>query len=139
VRVATRATSVSRTRQNRSRPRLACARRPRSAARASGRDLGCHAGRIHVAEPLFSLPDPGKGTRWEEASGNTATQGSARVGERGFVVADRPQAFEPVELARARQHDVHDDVAEVDEHPFALAFTFDPYRRQAEAFGLAYD
>src|SRR4051794_19377891 len=34
------------------------------------------------------------------------------------VVTHRPQAFEPVELADARQHHVHDDIAEVDQHPF---------------------
>ena len=50
-------------------------------------------------------------------------------------IADRPQPLQRVELAHARQHDVDDDVAEIDEHPFGFAFAFDAERLAVEALG----
>src|SRR4051812_6685175 len=35
-----------------------------------------------------------------------------------------PHFLEVVELAHRRMHDVHHDIAQVDQHPFAVAFTF---------------
>src|SRR5690606_5536286 len=57
---------------------------------------------------------------------------------RGWLVTDRPQALERVELAHARQHHVDHDVAQVDQHPFGLAFALDAERLAAELLGLAH-
>src|SRR6188508_3227019 len=49
------------------------------------------------------------------------------LGHAGFALrrAQVPELLEPVELADARQHHVHDEVLQVDEHPFALALALD--------------
>src|SRR5438067_1013137 len=36
-----------------------------------------------------------------------------------------PYFLEVVEVAHRRMHDMHDDVAEIDQHPFAVRFAFD--------------
>ena len=72
--------------------------------------------------PRFDLePVFGRGLRW-------------RVAIRRLV-ADRPQALKPVELADARQHDVDDDVAEIDKHPFGFALAFDAERLTSSFLG----
>ena len=44
---------------------------------------------------------------------------------------DVPELLEVVELADARQHHVHDDVAQIDEHPLARLLAFHAERRDA--------
>src|SRR6266540_2116528 len=46
----------------------------------------------------------------------------------GFLHADRlaaPDLFEVVEAAHRGMHDVHHDVAEIDQHPFSSRLAFD--------------
>src|SRR3984885_5940490 len=47
-----------------------------------------------------------------------------------------PQFLETVELAHARQHDVHDHLAQIDEHPVAVLLTFDAVRTEPRLLGL---
>src|SRR5271155_2835290 len=50
-----------------------------------------------------------------------------KSGARGGALGDRhvPQLLEPVKLAHARQHDMHDHVMQVDQHPIAVLLSFD--------------
>ena len=57
----------------------------------------------------------------------------------GRLVADGPQALERIELAHARQHHVHDHVAQVDQHPFGFALAFDAERHHAALLGELHD
>src|SRR5581483_3073382 len=47
-----------------------------------------------------------------------------------------PHLLEVVELAHRRMHDVHHDVAEVDEHPFAVSLALDAEDARAERLEL---
>src|SRR4051812_21701976 len=53
--------------------------------------------------------------------------------------ADVPQALEAIELAYSRQHDVHDDVLQVDQHPLAIALAFHAHRPEAGLLGVLDD
>src|SRR5690606_7520729 len=57
----------------------------------------------------------------------------------GRLVAHGPEALERVELAYARQHDVDDDVAQVDQHPLGLGFALDAERLHIKLPGEAHD
>src|SRR5271169_3994509 len=58
-------------------------------------------------------------------------------GARGALRYRRvPQLFEPVELAHARQHDVHDHLVQIDEHPIAVLFAFHTVRPKSSFFGF---
>src|SRR5271155_1867607 len=48
-------------------------------------------------------------------------------GARGGALGDRhvPQLLESIKLAHARQHDMHDHVMQVDQHPIAVLLSFD--------------
>jgi hypothetical protein len=50
-----------------------------------------------------------------------------------------PQLFQGVELAYPRHHDVHDDVRQVDQNPFAVALALDALRPIACLLGLFED
>src|SRR6185503_17436499 len=73
--------------------------------------------------------------------------GGLRARWRGWRVVVRygrlrlglPHALEAVELANARQHHVHDDVLQVDEHPFAFARAFDAERPESGFLGFLDD
>src|SRR5690348_13270098 len=61
-----------------------------------------------------------------------------RLGARGDGFDRRrifPELLESVELANARQHHVHDDVGEIDEHPFTFARAFDAHRAEVVLLG----
>src|SRR5450631_4376661 len=47
-----------------------------------------------------------------------------------------PELFEAVELSDARQHDVHDQFIQIDEHPVAILLSFYAVRSKAGRFGL---
>src|SRR6185369_6128975 len=57
-----------------------------------------------------------------------------RLLELYFLVA--PELFQVVVAAHGRMHDVHDDVAEVDQHPLAVAPAFDAEDLGAELLEL---
>src|SRR5258708_1266356 len=46
-----------------------------------------------------------------------------------------PQLLESVELAHARQHDVHDHLAQIDEHPVAVLLSLDAVRAESRLLG----
>src|SRR6185369_3872915 len=55
------------------------------------------------------------------ASGRSSALGCGGL----IALGQRPELFEIIKLAGARQHHVHDDVAEIDEHPLAYLLPFD--------------
>src|SRR5258708_12606995 len=46
-----------------------------------------------------------------------------------------PQLLESIELAHARQHDVHDHLAQIDEHPVAVLLSLDAVRAESRLLG----
>src|SRR5690242_19613762 len=70
-----------------------------------------------------------------QAGSLAATATTRSLGTRAFFVGSggtlqayrlpAPDFFQVVEVAHGRMYDVHDHVAEVDQHPFAVCFTLD--------------
>src|SRR3954468_17781435 len=122
----------------------ACGRRRRSGARASlnavipagtaGIQLPGMATVQYTPRPHPCSLDPGTPRR-----DDVALLTSIRVRGNRHVVAHGPQAFEAVELADAWQHHVHDDVAQIDEHPFGFLLPFHAERHHARLFYEADD
>src|SRR5438105_7797842 len=52
-------------------------------------------------------------------------RGLVRAGTLNAHGLPAPDFFQVVEVAHRRMHDVHDHVAEIDEHPFAVRFALD--------------
>src|SRR5258708_19591463 len=46
-----------------------------------------------------------------------------------------PQLLESIELAHARQHDMHDHLAQIDEHPVAVLLSLDAVRAESRLLG----
>src|ERR1044072_6829605 len=68
---------------------------------------------------------------WSRASRGFATAPWGRgCFQTHFLAA--PDLFQVVVAAHARVHHVHDDVAQVDEHPFGVAAALHALRRRAE-------
>ena len=62
---------------------------------------------------------------------------AARFDHRGFSRRRDvfPEFFQSVELTHPRQHHVHDDVGEIDEHPLAFAFAFHAHGAEVVLLG----
>src|SRR5581483_2259338 len=60
-------------------------------------------------------------------------QYSLLVSRSRIVIAHGPQSLQSIKLADARQHHVHDDVAQIDQHPLGFLLAFDAQRQHARA------
>src|SRR5690606_10628253 len=56
-----------------------------------------------------------------------------------MLVRIAPEAFQVIELAGGRQHDVYDHIAQVDQDPFGVLLAFHAHWRVAVGFGLFSD
>src|SRR5262245_25590777 len=99
----------------------------RSAARASGISISSNLSprpkrRAYSATPASIQA----GSLWPAAISRMRMAGFW-LSYAGFALhgAQVPELLEPVELADARQHHVHDEVLQVDEHPLALLLALD--------------
>src|SRR5262245_13753718 len=101
--------------------------RMRSASRASGTSTSSNL-RPRPKRRAYSVTPASiqAGSRLPAAISRMRMSG-LRLSHAGFALrgAQVPELLEPVELADARQHDVHDKVLQVDEHPLALALALD--------------
>src|SRR5690606_4114240 len=89
------------------------------------RDL-CQLESIFASEACSILPDGFIDPARQAGSGSNETQTHEKSStgcERSFVASCThvPQVLEPIELAHTRQHDVHDHILEIDEHPLPVA------------------
>eukprot|EP01092_Planopodium_desertum_P003000 TRINITY_DN15154_c0_g4_i1.p1 TRINITY_DN15154_c0_g4~~TRINITY_DN15154_c0_g4_i1.p1 ORF type:complete len:319 (+),score=77.32 TRINITY_DN15154_c0_g4_i1:1023-1979(+) len=104
-------------------------RHPTGRAFAGGDQAGFHQ---HSSKTSTAPSAPSK-----TASTNGSGHFVVVVGRR--LVANGPQALERVELAHARQHHVHDDVAQVDQHPFGFTLAFNTQGHDVDVLGEAHD
>jgi hypothetical protein len=63
----------------------------------------------------------------------------ARLRRHGRRFGVFPELLETVELTHARQHDVHDDVGEVDEYPLTFALAFHAHGLEVVLLGELHD
>src|SRR5262245_35816396 len=94
--------------------------RPRYSARAAS----AQAGSLFATDATWSRATRG-------FSGATWCRGCLQA---HFLAA--PDLFQVVVAAHARVHHVHDDVAQVDEHPFGVAAALHALRRRAKLLHL---